>query len=91
MDFSVPLTIDCGHASCCRCTGGGGLQIRWVVGIVVVVVVVSGVVMVKVVAVVQLVVVMVYRDLADSLKIVVATKAMEHNSPDLVVIDEVLK
>ena len=42
-------------------------------------------------AVVQLVVVMVYRDLADSLKIVFTTKAMEHNSPDLVVIEEVLK
>tara|TARA_Y100000296_G_scaffold34265_1_gene39819 strand:- start:309 stop:488 length:180 start_codon:yes stop_codon:yes gene_type:complete len=55
------------------------------------VVVVSGVVMVKVVAVVQLVVVMVYRDLADSVKIVFATKTMEQNRPDLVVIEKVLK
>ena len=47
--------------------------------------------MLKVVAVVQLVVMMVYRDLADSVKIVFTTKTKEHNRPDLVVIDKVLK
>ncbi len=67
------------------------MLIRWVVGMVVVVVVVSGVVMVKVVAVGQLVMVLVYRDLAGLVKIVFTTKTMEHNRPDLVVIDKVLK
>ena len=67
------------------------MQIGCVVGMVVVVMVVSVVVMVKVLAVVQLVVVMVYRDLVDSVKIVLTTKEMEHNRPDLVVIEKVLK